>query len=386
MSGAPTRARARAVGAAAALWLLGVAAHSGAAPAVQAPTVQAPTVSPPSVQARPYAAVSADQPLRWPADRGSHPDFRTEWWYVTGWLSTADGQPLGFQITFFRTRPRLAEDNPSAFAPRQILIAHCALSDPRRGRLWQDQRVRRAGLGLAQAREGDTDVWMGAWSLRHAGGGYAANLQADGFGLTLQLAETQPPLLHGVAGISRKGAAADAASYYYSQPHLRVSGRIARGARSDAVTGEAWLDHEWSSEYLDAGAVGWDWVGLNLDDGAAVMAFRMRGAQGETRWAGGTLRDADGRVHTLAPQDIVFTARRSWRSPRTGIVYPVEWSVRTGARSFLLRPLLDDQENDTRQSTGALYWEGAVRAVENGQVAGRGYLELTGYAEPLRLP
>jgi len=332
-----------------------------------------------------YAAVTAGRPLVFPADFGSHPDFRTEWWYVTGWLTTEQGEPLGFQITFFRTKPDIDEHNPSAFAPRQLLIAHCAISDPKRGRLWQDQRIQRAGLGLAEAAVGDTDVRIDRWTLKRNPRAYAATIDAEDFSLNLTLTETQAPLLNGDGGVSRKGAAAEAASYYYSLPHLKVAGAIARAGRRDRVTGEAWFDHEWSSEYLDAEAVGWDWIGINLDDGAALMAFRIRGAQGDARWAGGTFRTGDGQVQVLAPSDVSFREARRWASPRTAVSYPVEWQVRIGTRELDLEPLLDDQENDTRMSTGAIYWEGAVRAYEAHRLVGRGYLELTGYGERLRL-
>jgi predicted secreted hydrolase len=341
-----------------------------------------------------YAKVVGDHPLTFPADFGSHPQFRTEWWYVTGWLSTGHGESLGFQITFFRTKPDIDQSNPSAFTPRQILIAHCAISDPKRGRLWQDQRIRRAGLGLAEAASGDTDVRIDDWTLERnapaaadaaARSTYTAKIAADDFSFDLKLSQTQPVLLNGDAGVSRKGPAPEAASYYYSLPHLQVSGSIARRDHPDRVTGEAWFDHEWSSEYLDAAAVGWDWIGINLDDGGALMAFRIRGSQGEQRWAGGTLRGSDGTVQILQPADIGFRPGRRWVSPRTGIGYPVQWSVRAADRQIDLEPLLDDQENDTRLSTGAIYWEGAVRAYEKNRLVGRGYLELTGYGERLRL-
>jgi predicted secreted hydrolase len=332
-----------------------------------------------------FAPVIPDRPLAFPADFGSHPEFRTEWWYVTGWLTTDRGEPLGFQITFFRTKPGIDDDNPSAFAPHQLLIAHCALSDPQRGRLWQDQRIRRAGLGLADASVGDMHVWIDRWSLQRAPGKYSAKIDAEDFSLDLTLAETQAPLLNGESGLSRKGPAPSSASYYYSLPHLRVAGVISRRGARAQVNGEAWFDHEWSSEYLDSEAAGWDWIGVNLDDGGALMAFRIRDAQGGQRWAGGSLRGSDGRLQILAPADVAFRAGRRWESPRTGITYPVHWSVRAGAREFDFEPLLDDQENDTRASTGAIYWEGAVRAFEQGRPVGRGYLELTGYGERLRL-
>ena len=332
-----------------------------------------------------YAPVTAGHQLEFPRDYGSHPEFRTEWWYVTGWLETADGESLGFQVTFFRTKPDVDPANPSAFAARQLLIAHCAISDPKRGRLWQDQRIRRAGLGLAEAAENDTRVWIDDWSLTHEGGHYSATLAAENFALHLKLEETQPPLRNGISGLSRKGPSPEDASYYYSLPHMRVSGDIARDGSVTQVRGEAWFDHEWSSQYLDAQASGWDWIGINLDDGGALMAFRIRGPDGGALWTGGTLRGKDGVVETLDPGQVRFEPGRRWTSPRTAIEYPVEWHVTAGGRNFELRPLLDDQENDTRLSTGAIYWEGAVRATENGQAAGRGYLELTGYGEKLKL-
>jgi predicted secreted hydrolase len=333
----------------------------------------------------PYAAVTPERSIRFPEDYGSHPQFRTEWWYVTGWLTTRGGESLGFQITFFRTKPPIDEANPSSFAARQILIAHCAISDPKRGQLWQDQRIRRAGFDLAQAAEGDTNVWIDHWTLRRDAAAYAAKIAAEDFSIDLQLSETQPPLLNGAAGFSRKGPEMSAASYYYSVPHLKVAGMISRKGSTDSVIGEAWFDHEWSSEYLDSEAAGWNWIGIDLDDGGALMAFSIRGTHGEQRWAGGTIRSSDGQMQTLQPADVSFLPGRIWVSPRTGISYPVQWTVRAGTREIELAPLFDDQENDTRLSTGAIYWEGAVRALAAGRSVGRGYLELTGYGERLRI-
>ncbi len=342
-----------------------------------------------SAPAHPTASLDAPatpgHALLFPADYGSHPQFRTEWWYVTGWLSTVRGETLGFQITFFRSKTAVDDGNPSAFAAHQLLIAHCAISDPKRGRLWQDQRIRRAGLGLAEAETGDTHVWIDRWSLKRDTAAYIAKIDAEDLSFDLALTETQGVLLNGEGGFSRKGPSAAAASYYYSLPHLRVAGSIARQGRPEAVTGEAWLDHEWSSAYLDAEAVGWDWIGINLDGGAALMAFRIRGAGSKEHWAGGTLRNGAGQVQVLQPADVEFRPGRQWTSPRTRISYPVQWHIRAGTREFDLVPLLDDQENDTRLSAGTIYWEGAVLAYEQQRPAGRGYLELTGYGERLRL-
>src|ERR1700716_1628957 len=176
----------------------------------------------------PPAPATRGRALAFPADFGSHPQFRTEWWYVTGWLSTERGESLGFQITFFRTKPDIDENNPSVFAPRQLLIAHCAISDPKRGRMWQDQRIRRAGLGLAEAATGDTDVWIDNWSFQRDASAYTAKIDAEDFSINLTLLATQAILLNGDSGVSRKGPSPEAASYYYSQPHLRVAGAITR--------------------------------------------------------------------------------------------------------------------------------------------------------------
>jgi len=334
-----------------------------------------------------FAPVVPGRAMSFPADHGSHPDFRTEWWYVTGWLTTASGESLGFQVTFFRTRPQIDETNPSAFAAKELIIAHAAVSDPRRDGLWHEQRIARSALGLAGAARDTTNVWLDRWQLRGDGTTWQTTLAGDALSLSLELTATQPPLVNGEAGLSRKGPDPLSASWYYSIPHLRVQGTLGRGnARAEAVTGSAWLDHEWSSEYLDAEASGWDWTGINLDDGGALMAFRIRDRDGGARWAGGTLRSRDGTVRTFSPGELRFEPGRSWQSPRTGTTYPVEWRIVAGDRTFDLRPLMDDQENDARLSTGAVYWEGAVTAVEDGARVGRGYLELTGYGEPLKLP
>jgi predicted secreted hydrolase len=174
-----------------------------------------------------FAPVVPGQALAFPHDYGAHPDFRTEWWYVTGWLKTSAGKPLGFQVTFFRSRTEHDPANPSAFAPHQLVIGHAALSDPERGHLVHDQRSARAGFGLAWAKPGDLDVKLDDWRmLRAPDGSYRVTLHASEMRLELTLAPTQAPLLQGEGGYSRKGPQARHASYYYSLPQLRVSGRL----------------------------------------------------------------------------------------------------------------------------------------------------------------
>jgi predicted secreted hydrolase len=323
--------------------------------------------------------------LQFPRDYGSHPQFRNEWWYITGWLRREDGTELGVQITFFRNRPRLAENAASRFAPRQLLFAHAALSDPGTGKLIHDQRAARAGFGLAEAQEGRTEVAIEDWSLKADERGYAAEVVARDFRYSLRFEATRGVLLEGERGYSRKGPRADQASYYYSQPHLSVAGSVSVDGVERRVSGEAWLDHEWSSQPLAEEAVGWDWVGINLEGGGALMAFRMRSRDGGTFWAGGTVRRADGSVRVLKPGEVRFSALRRWRSPRSGAEYPVSVRVEAGPVALDLEPLMDDQELDARASTGTVYWEGAVRALQGQTPAGRGYLELTGYWKPLKL-
>ena len=333
------------------------------------------------------AAVVRGRELQFPRDFGAHNEFRTEWWYITGWLRTPDGKPLGFQITFFRSRtsPELLAGNPSSFSPAQILVGHSALSDPRYGRLRQSQRIARAGFGLASASQADTQVSIDRWHLQRTSDGYTADVAGDDFALALTLVPAQAPMVNGDRGFSQKSPLPQSASYYYSIPHLTVTGNATRDGVASNVTGEAWLDHEWSSEFLDPDAAGWDWTGINFDDGSALMAFRIRAKDGSTRWAGATLRAANGAVHTFEPTDIAFTPVRRWRSERTGVTYPTGWQVRVGALDFEIQPLMQDQENDTRATTGAIYWEGAITAARNGRSIGRGYLELTGYGTALRL-
>lgn len=331
-----------------------------------------------------YPRVAQGRTLVFPRDHGAHPAFRTEWWYLTGWLR-AGGRDLGFQITFFRSRPRIGEDNPSRFAPAQLLFAHAALSDRESGKLIHDQHAARSGFGLARALESDTDVRIDDWSLERAGGAYVARIPARDFEFALEFTPTQAVLLQGAQGYSRKGPSPVQASFYYSWPQLRVSGTLAARGKKFRVEGLAWLDHEWASQPLAGEAIGWDWAGINGADGSALMVFRIRDRHGGSYWAGGSTRSADGRLRVLQRAELSFEPLRRWRSPRTGVEYPTAMRIGAGGMAVELEPLMEDQELDARASTGTIYWEGAVRASAAGKSFGRGYLELTGYWKPLKL-
>jgi predicted secreted hydrolase len=334
----------------------------------------------PALLSASYPAVTPGRHFSFPQDHGAHPEFRSEWWYVTGWLSTGAGKPVGFQVTFFRIRPRSADANPSAFAPKQIIVAHAALSDPLQGHILSGSSVAREGFGLASAQTGDAAVNLRDWHFnRHQNGHFSTHVATNDFDLSLDLEPTGPVLLEGQGGYSRKGPGPSQASYYYSLPHLAVKGDLIQAGTRRPVTGSAWLDREWSSSYLSPEAVGWDWTGLQLDNGSALMAFRMRKADGTTYWSEGSFQDAKGHVLHLGPNDISFTTVRRWRSIKTGAVYPVEQLVTihlpSGERKFPLTPLMLDQELDWRRNGMPIYWEGAVTTS-----GGRGYLEMTGYA------
>lgn len=332
-----------------------------------------------------FAPVLPGRRLVFPDDFGAHPDFRTEWWYATGWLKRQDGGALGFQITFFRVRTGIGETNPSRFAPRQLMLAHAAIADPQFGRLRHSERAARVGLGHAGFTLGRCEVWIGDWRLAQQGNRYQASVRGEDFSYDLALQAAAPPLLNGHQGFSSKAADPRHASYYYSRPQLAVSGSVSLKDRGEAVSGHAWLDHEWSSELLPDGAQGWDWVGINLADGSALMAFRLRDTSGNQQWAAASLRSTGKIDRIFTPETVDFSPLRRWRSPRTGIDYPVAWRLRIGERAFELDPLLDDQELDSRRSVGTVYWEGAIRVSENGRPAGEGYLELAGYGDKIRV-
>ncbi len=404
-----------------------------------------------------FAPVVPDRPLVFPRDTGAHPDYRIEWWYITGWLSEAEGGDRGFQITFFRVGTGIGADNPSRFAPRHLILAHAAIADPARGRLRHTEAAERALEPLAGAATDRTHVWLRDWELRlvdaeeevgkevgdegkdavkNAGvvagkaDGYLARIATPDFTLNLRLTPPGPPVLNGWGGFSQKTPDPTAASYYYSRPHLAVTGQLRLDGVDRAVTGQAWLDHEWSSELLSPESAGWDWIGINLHNGGSLMAFQMRHRDGGVLWTAGSLvvphtvpwpptpqsvepqtlpsralgpyaqepyaleqetlaqgaQEADAPMpRILAPKEVRFRPGRTWQSPRTGKTYPVTWELDIAGQSWRLQPLMDDQELDGRRSTGVVYWEGAVQLLEGEREIGRGYLEMTGYGKKIRV-
>jgi predicted secreted hydrolase len=323
--------------------------------------------------------------LEFPRDHGAHPGMRTEWWYITGHAGV-DGREFGFQVTFFRSRVDATQAMTSRFAAKQLVFAHAAVTDVQGRKLWHDQRIAREGFEIAEAAQGDARVRLRDWSLLRKDDGWQAHLPGGDFTLDLQCKPMQPVLLQGREGLSRKGPMPDQASYYYSLPQVAARGSIVLRGQRFEVTGKTWLDHEWSEELLHPDAVGWDWIGMNLDDGSALTAFRLRRQDGTTLWDGGSFRPPGGSTFTFSPGETVFSPQRRWASPLSQASYPVEWIVRTPADFYTVKAVIDNQELDSRASTGAIYWEGLADLFDsNGKRVGRGYLEMTGYAQRLRM-
>jgi predicted secreted hydrolase len=337
-----------------------------------------------------YRRAEAPLPLVFPADHGAHPDYQTEWWYYTGNLRADGGEPLGYQLTFFRRAlvpPAERVDRPSAWATDHAYMAHLAVTDVSAGRFQAFERFSRSGAGLAGARATPYAVWLEDWSAEEVEAG-TVRLRAaqDDVALDLLLVDTRGPVLHGENGFSPKGSELGNASYYYSLTHLETTGSVRMGARVYRASGLSWMDHEWSTSSLGSDQVGWDWFSIQLDDGSALMAFQLRREDGSIDpYSSGTYVSPDGAAQHLTTGDLEIRAEGTWRSPDTGAIYPARWTIRVPALELEIEivPRLAAQELVLAYS----YWEGAV-GVEGRRagrpVAGSGYVELTGYAGSMR--
>ena len=355
--------------------------RSAAALICLAQAAQTPTAPPDGFTvARPGYAFA------FPKDHGAHPDYRTEWWYVTGHLWDADGRRIGFQLTFFReATPKAAWKGSAAWRSDQLILAHAVLSDEAAGRFTFDERFNREGLA-ADAAVGHLAVSNESWRLEQAGDGFTLAMQVKGAALDLTLAPRTPPVVFGEDGVSRKGADPAAASHYVTFPRLAARGTLRLpGAAPRALSGEGWMDHEWSSSYLADDQRGWDWAGIQLKDGRSLMAFRMRRADGsQDPWSTVQEVDGAGRI-TRSTHGFTMRPEGAWTSPMSGARYPIPMRLEAFGETFRLLPTLKDQELRTGRSTGITYWEGDCRVLDaGGHEIGEAYLELTGYAHGMK--
>jgi len=327
-----------------------------------------------------------------PRDHGAHDEFRTEWWYYTGQLTTKDGRPFGYQLTFFRRgMPRdQTKTLPSQWAVTQLYLAHFAVSDLSKGRFHFSEKISRAGLGKAGAARDRLHVWIDRWSAESpsAAPGTQTLQAADGdLAIQLTVSPRKPLVVHGTDGISHKGSARGQASHYYSFTRLATTGTLSIGAERFDVTGNSWMDHEFGSADLGKDLVGWDWFSLQLDDQRELMLYRLRRTDGSADPASsGTVIDRDGQGHHLSIGDFTLEPTSYWTSQASQARYPQRWRLTIPSQQLSLElvPLMAEQELSTTHSTQVTYWEGAIEATGSTQgrpARGQGYMELTGYAE-----
>ncbi|MBO0614216.1 MAG: hypothetical protein RL122_287 [Pseudomonadota bacterium] len=330
-----------------------------------------------------FTRVLAPRAFQFPQDHAAHPDFRNEWWYVTGNVQTDDGRQFGYQVTWFRIA--LTPDKPvsvSPWASNQVWMAHVALTDVQAGEHLHEQRLARGAAGLAGQSVQPFRVWLEDWQMVGDGAGefpWAIAVKAKDFTLNLQLRPQKPPVLQGDQGLSQKSSEVGNASYYYSLTRLQTLGEIYRDGQRFTVTGESWLDREWSTSALGTDQAGWDWFSLQLHDGHEVMFYRLRKKSGETdAHSAGKWVLPEGAAQTLASDDVKLKPLRYWQAA-SGARYPVAWemSLRQQGKRWRIEAVVDDQ----LMETGITYWEGAVRVVDadNGKLLGQGYLEMSGY-------
>jgi len=329
-------------------------------------------------------------PRSWefPRDHGAHPQYRTEWWYLTGNLVDEKGNRYGYELTFFRQGIRAKPGDPSdPWSLRDLYLAHFTVTDVEKKRFLTYERVSRRGPGLAGSRTDRLDVRLLGWSARMEGERVRLRAASDRTAVDLTLTFEKPPVLNGEKGLSRKGALPGQASYYASCTCLKTDGSIgAAGAKSIRVRGTSWFDHEFGSNRLGADQAGWDWFGLHLSDGRDLMLYLLRRKDGALEpVSSGTIVDRGGKSRHIPLSAIKVEVLDHWRSPKSGAVYPSRWRLRLPGEAvdLSLSPLLHDQELVTGSSTGVTYWEGAAegRGTSKGrEVACLGYVELTGYA------
>ena len=325
--------------------------------------------------------------LAFPADHGAHPQYRTEWWYLTGHLEDADGARFGFQFTIFRRGldPREPSEGELALRAKELYAGHLALTDVARGETRFAERLR-SSSPLARASGSELDLALEDWALvrdEHDQLKLVASDPGKAFGFEFTLRPQKPLVLHGQGGYSQKGDEPGNASAYVSWTRLALEGTLALDGGARAVRGSAWYDHEFGSSVLPEGVAGWDWFALQLEDGRELMVFGLRERSGgQSKSTSATVVARDGTTRTLKPAEFTLRSTGTWTSTKSRGKYPAGWTLAVPSEGLelVLTPLVADCELDSR-STRVTYWEGPIDV--RGSAAGRGYAELTGYAGTL---
>ncbi len=306
--------------------------------------------------------------IQFPQDHGAHSDFRIEWWYLTANLKDASGRDYGVQWTLFRSA--LAPETRQGWNDPQIWFAHAAVTTADAHLV--AERVARGGIGQAGVTAVPFSAWIDDWTL--AGPDLDAlqvTARGGNFQYNLDLVAKGPLVFHGDGGFSVKSAQGQA-SYYYSQPFFEVTGILDLPEGAVAVTGQAWLDREWSSQPLAEDQTGWDWFSLSFDTGDKLMGFQLRNAD-RPGFTAATWITPDGR--TTAFQDGAFSAEPMSVSQVAGRDVPTEWRVQLPARGIDVT--VTALNPSAWMAVSLPYWEGPVHV--KGTHQGIGYLEMTGY-------
>lgn len=329
---------------------------------------------------------------QFPRDHFNHPDYRTEWWYYTGNLKAADGHRFGYELTFFRLAISRDKANSSPWDVQDLYVAHLALSDIDGKHYYHTQRVNRAGPGLAGASLEQLRVWNGNWQATIHSDTQQLQAITDQFSLQLDLVTHKPPVIHGKEGVSQKAAGLGHASHYISFTRLLTKGTVALNGKTYQVSGTSWMDHEYFTHELEPNQAGWDWVSLQLDDNTELILYRFRHKDGSLDpFSSGTYIDVDGKSRFLSVSDFTMTPHgETFTSPATHASYPIQWRVTVPSLKLdvELRTPLADQELVSQGNASLTYWEGAITISgtrDGAPASGVGYLEMTGYGEPVYL-
>jgi len=337
-----------------------------------------------------YQLALPGRKLSFPANHYSHPDFKTEWWYYTGHLTTERGKRYGYQVTFFRfgVRDRQTELKEKPLFT-ELYMAHFALSDIAAKKFIYRERINRGYGDRAGAATDRYLVWNEDWKVEGEDKNHKISVSDRGTTLQLTLKSLKPPVLHGQSGLSQKGEGEGRASYYYSLTRMQSDGDLTIGGKTEKVRGLSWMDHEFGSNQLGQDQVGWDWFSIQLDNQTELMLYLMRRKDGSIDpYSSGTLVSADGTTKHLKLNDYRVEVLDRWKSAKSGANYPMKWKVAIPAEGIELQidPEFSDQELITNRSTRVTYWEGAVSLTgtfKSKPIVGQGYVEMTGYAGKL---